>query len=79
MYLFFFKFFSHLRLLQNIEQSSLCYTVGPNIAVIHTDLKQMTYKLFHDTSYCTTYGTALKSDRVCYVCILPLLWFPVNL
>ena len=39
----------------------------------------MTYKLFRDTSYCTTYGTAVKSDRVCYVCILPLLWFPVNL
>lgn len=39
----------------------------------------MSYKLFHDTSYCTVYGTALTSDRMCYVCILPLLWFPVNL
>ena len=30
-------------------------------------------------SYFTTYATALKSDRMGYVCILPLLWFPVNL
>ena len=28
MYLFFFKSFLPLRLLQNIEQSSLCYAVG---------------------------------------------------
>ena len=27
-YLFFFKYFSPYKLLQNIEQSSLCYTVG---------------------------------------------------
>ena len=42
MYLFFFRFSSHLGLLHNVEQSSLCYTVGPcwlsilNIAVMNT-------------------------------------------
>ena len=28
-YLFFFRFFFHYRLLQVIEYGSLCYTVGP--------------------------------------------------
>ena len=31
--LFFFKFFSHLGYLQNIEHSSLCYTVGPYLLI----------------------------------------------
>ena len=30
MHLFFFKLFSHFRLLDNIKQSSLCYPVGPS-------------------------------------------------
>lgn len=40
----------------------------------HTDLKQMTYKLFRDTRVIVLLRLLSESDRVCYIyCIYPIV------